>query len=234
MDSIRLDELRKIRPDINQAARFAELIFSKRLDNDIKVFGDYSKCPSADSRRNSMNLYLSFNDPTIHTHEFVHMLESKEYRNYRYFIRVNSSRYREGRAKFVQEIYRKLQREIYDIANTSKDFQLRQFIIDELNESILVMAKEFDPKRLPETPKDRGFHSYLIPDSDAPDISFLKQPIVWTKYVFFYKSIRKIAIEVNDCVKAFEITTNKVPGLFGQLFSLIYYRKEIEAAKKSD
>jgi hypothetical protein len=231
-----LGQLRENRVTVDKAARFSELIFSKKLDPNIRVYSDMNETAHANRHEKYMNLHLDFNDPTIHVHEFIHMLdgEGKDENKIKDMIKNNFTIYVEGRAKFMQELYRKLEREKYEIANKKmgNDFDKREHIIDEYDKKILIRAKEFEPKLLPKIPKDYGNRIYLTPDEDRQSCSILKHPITWIKYYYFYKKLRNIAIKINDCVKAFEITTNKVPGLFGYLFPMIYYRKEIKQAKQ--
>jgi hypothetical protein len=231
---ISLGRLRRKRPDINKAAKFAELVFSKKLDPDTKVFNNFREPQYANKHKNNMNLHLDFNEPTSFVHEFIHMLETTEFRNIIYLNRVNSRLYKEGRAKFIQELYRKLERDKYDIADeASNTFEEREIHIRIFDDNILEFANQFDPNRLPKTPRDRGAHPYLIPDEEAPKITFLKNPLIWINYILFYKSLRKIAVEVGNCIKAFDITTQKPPNFIGKIFPLIYYGKEIEEQKKN-
>jgi len=53
------------------------------------------------------------------------------------------------------------------------------------------------------------------------------------RYGFFYKRICRIAKKVGDPIKAFQITTEKIPTTWKELlFSSKFYKEEIAAAKK--
>jgi hypothetical protein len=86
-----------------------------------------------------------------------------------------------------------------------------------------------------EIPKEMKFRQPLIDLAKAYvkvfQIAYFlpKYPI----YAVFYNGLVKIAKEVGDPFKAFEITTDKLPTFYGIFHPLKYYENEINEAKQA-
>ncbi len=217
----RLSEVRKKNPDFNDAALFVEDLYGRPLQNDpivgkipslffVTLGGSFMNIPSASKRftpppsimrlLRSIGFLHSYNSSLVH--EIVHSEDVAAEKNKNWFIRI-LSRFN-LKKRIVLEGRATFAQHMFQGRIKRFEGSFYVMLVGGLSTVACLFAEGATPF--------------------IPSLCFAIGAVYWS----FHNALCALNKKLDDSKKAFQLTTQKPPSLFGIICPTIFYKKEIQ------